>query len=201
MKILLNLRDTSRTAVQGFKTAVSAAHILYYLDLKSRTTTQQHLQPPAVTSASHSTPMLNVNVRRRLHDDAYCHCCLPLLKRRRAGVTGARRHALTTVLHDHLIQLQSGATLIMIACLHLWRLRWRVNGGLIGEGMSTRGDQRGLRSMAGKVVRVYAVSRLTAMKAASCIDVVLVHLHHTVAHADVKSAPINLMALVHLMSS
>ena len=103
--------------MQGCKTAVSAAHILSYLDLKSHTTTQQHRQPPAVTSASHSTPMLNVNVRRRHLDDAFYH--LPLLMHRRAGMTDARRQALATVLLDQLIRLQSGMTLIMIACLHL----------------------------------------------------------------------------------
>ena len=87
MKIWLDLRKTSRTAVQGSKIAVSAAHILHHLELKSHATTLQCRQLLAVTSLIPNTPMLNVNVHRHL-DDA---CCYPsLLKHRRAG--SLRRH-------------------------------------------------------------------------------------------------------------
>ena len=87
MKVSFCLRETPRTTVQDFKIAVSAAHILYYLDLKSHTTTLQCRQLLAVTSLIPNTPMLNVNVHRHL-DDA---CCYPsLLKHRRAG--SPRRH-------------------------------------------------------------------------------------------------------------
>ena len=116
MKISFVLRKTPRTTVQDFKTAVSAAHILYYLNLESRATTQQHHQPPAVTSLRYSAPTRNGNVRRHLDDACYC---LPLLKHRRAGVTDARQHTLTTVLLVHLAHPQSGTTLIMNACLRL----------------------------------------------------------------------------------
>ena len=116
MKISLDLHETPVTAAQGSKTAVSAAHILYYLDLKSHATTHRCRQLLAVTSLIPNTPMLNVNVHRHL-DDA---CCYPsLLQHRRAGVTDARQHTLTTVLLVHLARLQNGTTLIMNACLRL----------------------------------------------------------------------------------
>ena len=54
--------------------------------------------------------------------------------------------------------------------------------------------------MTEKVVGVCVTNRMITMKAALYTVDVLVHHHHTVVHADVKSALISLTALIRLTS-